>query len=251
MRFWDPPEGEDEKPEISVEQALGALLPHVSMSNAQALIRSIRSAKTTGEFLPAKDVTDLDVLRSDYEKLRIAQELTRALSMVIDEEQLLPRILDKAFELLPAERGVILQIDLKTGEAVPRFVKRMDGKDEPIVLSKTLLSVVLEQKAAVLSADATVDDRFGGAASIVAQGLRSTMCVPLLHGEELLGLLHLDSSVAIDAFGEKDLQIFTQIAGQAAMGIANARMPPGPPIPEPPAGRRLSFMSCGITWSRI
>lgn len=228
LRFWDPPPGEveaeEEKPEISVEKALGALRPHVSMSSAQALIRSIRSAKTTGEFLPAKDITDLETLRGDYEKLRIAQELTRALSMVIDEEQLLPRILDKAFELLPAERGVILQIDLKTGEAVPRFVKRKDGKNEAIVLSKTLLAVVLEQKAAVLSADATVDDRFGGAASIVAQGLRSTMCVPLLHGEELLGLLHLDSSVAIDAFGEKDLQIFTQIAGQAAMAIANARM---------------------------
>jgi adenylate cyclase len=56
------------------------------------------------------------------------------------------------------------------------------------------------------------------------QGIRSTMCVPLLHGEELLGIMHMDSQIATNAFTEKDLQIFTGIANQAAVAIQNARL---------------------------
>jgi len=83
---------------------------------------------------------------------------------------------------------------------------------------------VVREKQAVLSSDATVDSRFSGAHSIIMQGIRSTMCVPLLHGQELLGIMHLDSQIATNAFGEKDLHLFTGIATQAAIAIQNARL---------------------------
>ena len=47
-------------------------------------------------------------LRRDYEKLRLAHELGRAIVVVLDLEQLLEQIIMKAFELIPADRGVIL-----------------------------------------------------------------------------------------------------------------------------------------------
>jgi adenylate cyclase len=50
------------------------------------------------------------------------------------------------------------------------------------------------------------------------------MTVPLLIGEEILGIMHLDSQIATNAFTEKDLQIFTGIASQAAVSIQNARL---------------------------
>jgi adenylate cyclase len=48
------------------------------------------------------------------------------------------------------------------------------------------------------------------------------MTVPLVHHDELLGVMHLDSMVATGAFGEKDLQLFTGIASQAAVAIHNS-----------------------------
>ncbi|MCK5800239.1 MAG: GAF domain-containing protein, partial [Deltaproteobacteria bacterium] len=81
-----------------------------------------------------------------------------------------------------------------------------------------------EKKQAVLSSDATMDSRFSGAHSIIMQGIRSTMSVPLLHGADLLGIMHLDSQIATNAFDEKDLLIFTGIAQQAAAAIQNARL---------------------------
>ena len=69
-----------------------------------------------------------------------------------------------------------------------------------------------------------MDSRFSGAHSIIMQGIRSTMSVPLLHGDELLGIMHLDSLFTTNAFTEKDLQIFTGMAAQAAIAIQNARL---------------------------
>jgi adenylate cyclase len=69
-----------------------------------------------------------------------------------------------------------------------------------------------------------MDSRFSAAHSVIMQGIRSTMTVPLLHHDELLGIMHLDSMIATNAFTEKDLQIFGGIAGQAAVAIHNSQL---------------------------
>ena len=164
-------------------------------------------------------------MRRDYERLRIGHELAKAVGAELDLDKLLPKILDKAFELVGADRGVLLLMDT-SGDLVPSYVKTREGKGEEdnIVLSKTVTAEVIQRKAAVLSSDATLDDRFSGAHSIIMQGIRSTMTVPLLHSDEILGLMHLDSQIASNAFTEKDLQICIGMASQAAVAIQNARL---------------------------
>jgi adenylate cyclase len=106
----------------------------------------------------------------------------------------------------------------------PRVAKTRDGRNEQILLSRSILSEVVQHKTAVLSSDASADSRFQGARSIIMQGIRSTMTVPLIHQDQLLGIMHLDSMVAANAFGEKDLQIFASIGYQAAVAIRNAML---------------------------
>jgi adenylate cyclase len=179
----------------------------------------------SGKFLPERSITDEKVLRRDYERLRIGHELATAVGSELDLEKLLPKILDKAFELVGADRGAILLTDPRSGELIPRYVKTRTGKgDKNIVLSNTVISQVLQNKESVLSSDATMDKRFSSAHSIIMQGIRSTMTVPLLHVDELLGVMHLDSQIQSNAFTEKDLQICTGMAAQAAIAILNARL---------------------------
>lgn len=183
-----------------------------------------RIQANTGDFMPEKQIGDDKVLRRDYERLRIGHELARAVGSELDLEKLLPKILDKAFELVGADRGAILLMDDR-GEMVPRYVKTRSARsDANIVLSRTVMQEVMNNKAAVLSSDATMDSRFSGAHSIIMQGIRSTMTLPLLHGNELLGIMHLDSLFTSNAFTEKDLQICTGMAAQAAIAIQNARL---------------------------
>ena len=195
----------------------------IAPATADSHIRHKVAAEASRDFLPESQIRDERLLRRDYEKLRMAHELARALGAELDLDKLLPKILDKAFELLGADRGVILLMN-STGELVPRFVKQKDTQKENIVLSKTVMNEVIAQKTAVLSSDAMMDSRFSNAHSIIMQGIRSTMTVPLLFGEEILGIMHLDSLIATNAFTEKDLQVFTGIGAQAAIAIQNARL---------------------------
>ncbi|HLL23955.1 MAG TPA: adenylate/guanylate cyclase domain-containing protein [Kofleriaceae bacterium] len=204
-----------------VDDALGrvTIAPGLTESHIRGRIQA-----NTGDFMPERQIADDKNLRRDYERLRIGHELARAVGSELDLDKLLPKILDKAFELVGADRGVILLQDDR-GELAPRYVKTRSGKSDPnIVLSKTVMAEVQNNKAAVLSSDATMDARFSGAHSIIMQGIRSTMTLPLLHSGELLGIMHLDSLFTSNAFTEKDLQICTGMAAQAAISIQNARL---------------------------
>jgi adenylate cyclase len=210
--FVDKPRSDD---------ALGrvTIAPGLTESHIRGRVQA-----NTGDFMPERQIGDDKILRRDYERLRIGHELARAVGSELDLDKLLPKILDKAFELVGADRGVILLMDDR-GELSPRYVKTRSGKSDPnIVLSRTVMAEVVNQKAAVLSSDATMDARFSGAHSIIMQGIRSTMTLPLLHSTELLGIMHLDSLFTSNAFTEKDLQICTGMAAQAAISIQNARL---------------------------
>jgi adenylate cyclase len=175
------------------------------------------------EFLPEADILEEHTLRSDYEKLRVVFEVNQAIGADLDLDAVLNKVLDKALEFSSADRGVILLLNSE-GVPEPRAYKNRRGTDDQMELSSTILNEVLEQHHAILSSDATMDSRFGASHSIIMQGIRSTMCVPLMAGPELLGMIHLDTRIATGVFTEKDLQILTVFANEAAMRIANVRL---------------------------
>ena len=177
------------------------------------------------QFVPEAMIPVEASVRADYEKLRIAFETNQDIGSVLDIDLLLQRILDKAFEFTTADRGVILLLNEK-GAPEPRAVKHRKGGtgEGQFELSQTILNEVVNEHHAVLSSDATIDSRFGGSHSIILQGIRSTMCVPLLFRDDLLGMIHLDTQIATGVFTEKDLQILSVFANQAAVQVANARL---------------------------
>ncbi len=186
----------------------------------QSHIKGRIEAKAEKEFLPEHDVANEQLLRRDYERLRIARELAQAVGTELDLDRLLQKILNTAFEMLPADRGVIMLMN-EEGVPVPRVVKQKGaGGAEQILLSKSILNEVVRNKQAVLSSDAMMDSRFAEAESIVAQEIRSTMCVPLLYQNDLLGIMHLDSQMTTNAFSEKDLDLF------AGIGVPGCRRDP-------------------------
>ena len=93
-----------------------------------------------------------------------------------------------------------------------------------VMLSDTVLRRVVETGKAVLTADAIIDERFSAAESIVAQGIRSAMAVPLTVNGTIKAVLFLDSRQRINAFSENDLTILTGIAAQAGIALENAAL---------------------------
>jgi len=174
-------------------------------------------------FRPADELGDVEAIRKDYEKLRIAYEFHRQVSLAGTQQELFDQIIRVAFQLLPADNGVILTLSAD-GEFEPVAVHHRQGKVMSVMLSDTVLRRVVETGKAVLTADAIIDERFSAAESIVAQGIRSAMAVPLTINGAIKAVLFLDSRQRINAFSENDLTILTGIAAQAGIALENAAL---------------------------
>lgn len=174
-------------------------------------------------FRPVEELTDVAALRRDYEKLRIAHEFHRQVSLRGKQDDLFDQILKVAFQLLAADNGVIFELE---GEDRfrPIVARNRQGGQADVVLSDTVLRRVAESRRAVLTADAILDERFSAAESIVAQGIRSAMAVPLLSNGEVKAVLFLDTRQRINAFSEKDLAILSGIAAQAGIALENTAL---------------------------
>ncbi|MDH3624193.1 MAG: GAF domain-containing protein [Myxococcales bacterium] len=173
-------------------------------------------------FFAEELIQDEASLRRDYEKLRASYEVTQAIEVGTSISALCDKILEVAFRLVPADRGVIL-LHNDQGHLEPVAVRTGEDVDptQEVIVSKTVLDTAVSEKEAVLSHDASADARFESAQSVIMQGIRSTMCVPLLHNENVLGVIMLDSKLAAHAFTERDLALFETVASQAAVAVQN------------------------------
>lgn len=212
----------DDNPKAQQAQA-AAQRSRVTMMPGQVQSEVRNRIDANKRFMPVAEIQDIETIKSDYEKLRVAHELSQKLAIGTDLDLLLQQIVDETFQIIRADRAVILLYDPDTDMLNPAYV-RQKRADEEIRLSNTILEEVKRNKAAVLSSDAMVDERFKAAKSIIMQGIRSTMAVPLLVGDQLVGAFHVDSMLASGAFTNKDLLLFSGIATQAAIAIQNFRL---------------------------
>ncbi len=172
------------------------------------------------EFLPEKNIPEEKSLRDDYEKLRITYELQRDIGSEIDIELVLDRILDRTFEFLDYDSGVILLVN-KKGRLKPRTSRNLKPESK-LILSSTLIRYVVKEKKGAIFSDILSDERFNVAESIIISGMRSSIAVPILHRKEILGVIVIQSSKSINAFAEKDLHLLMNIANHTAQFIKNS-----------------------------
>ncbi|MCY2987778.1 MAG: SpoIIE family protein phosphatase [Planctomycetota bacterium] len=177
----------------------------------------IRSTVENGRRTVASMQSLLDAL------IEITQSLGKALAL----DEVLPQVLNGLFNVFnKADRGFIV-LRAPNGNLVPRW-KRVRGvadEEEPIRISQTILKTVMDSKEAILSADATCDERLQLSQSISALRLRSVMCAPLLDSEgNPLGAIQLDTQDKVNKFQPRDLEVLASVAVQAGIAIHNAQL---------------------------
>ncbi len=196
---------------------------NLKSAGTESHIRAKMEMPAAGRFLSEDQIQDDWMLRSDYERLRIAYEIQQSIGGEMNMDVLLDKVLDNAFNFLKADRGVILLVG-DDGQLRPRVTKSLEGKQNTeIGLSSTIINAVISERTGVLSSDAMMDSRFKSSKSIMMQGIRSSMAVPLMCRNELLGMMYLDSKIATGAFSEKDLNVFSAIAQQTGSLLDNIR----------------------------
>jgi pSer/pThr/pTyr-binding forkhead associated (FHA) protein len=154
-------------------------------------------------------------------------DLSRRLQPAAGIERLLGEVLDALVELAGAERGFVMLPDEEGRLAVRARVNRSAwaaGQDD---FSGSLGAVqqVLDSRQPVVACDVRADVLLARRPSVQAGGIRALVCMPLLIGERISGVIYLDSRLDGKVFTELDLEILEAFASHAALvlGVASVR----------------------------
>jgi len=168
-------------------------------------------------------IGDGDELR----KLRAIVELSRAIGVEHDLDRLLERVLQTCFQLLRADRGLIIVYAPQSKTPVATVARSRAGAPVADGLSTSVISQVMATREPYLRTAIDGDLALQRSESLSAQGVRSLVAVPLLYEAaepEWLGVIHLDSQAVNNVFQQRDLDLLCAVAGQAALAIKNAML---------------------------
>jgi two-component system, NtrC family, sensor kinase len=184
----------------------------------QILERSVRRQDQSDE--------NLATLQLLYE---ISEEMV---SSSLSIEQLLQRLLDRTLDAVGADRGCMLVADPKDGQLNPRAVAiRRGDRSAHMPVSRSIVDYVIKNGQGVRTSDASADSRFAGGASIVREGIREALCVPMPGRYELMGVIYVDTttgsasdqSTTASKFTNNHLRLLAAIGRQAALAVENSR----------------------------
>ncbi|HVS03594.1 MAG TPA: SpoIIE family protein phosphatase [Thermoanaerobaculia bacterium] len=201
-------------------------------SGSAGALTVFRDAGEMLEVSKRAESADPEALRNLIERMRLLHEVHQGIGHCTGLDELLNLVLDRVFQHLQPEEAVIFLADAE-GELRVAASRTRSGFAGRALDSRNLAREVVGNRVAALVLDATVDDRFAEAVSVLSAGVRSILAAPLLHPEGCQGMIVLDSRVRARQFGEQDLELLVSLASVAAMGLRNVL------LSEEAAQRRL------------
>lgn len=161
--------------------------------------------------------------------LAVMLRTAQAVAHTLDIDTLCHRLLELVFEAIEADRGCVMLMDPERQILVPRAVlHRRSGPQGRIAISRTILDYVVTHDEGVLTSDARDDQRWDSGASIVRQGIREAICVPMQGRYGTVGALYVDTHVraleSLEArsqrrFRDDHLELVMAIGRQAALAV--------------------------------
>jgi len=157
--------------------------------------------------------------------LALISKVGVALLASVTLTETLEQVVSLVFEAVPADRCMVMMreeksLDLKV--AVARLRDRV-GEIGEIRISRSVIDEVVTNGKSVLTSDAQADPRFAGG-TVMLQGVRSVLAVPLGVGANVFGIIYADSPLAEGRFTEDHLKLLTTLASVAAIRVENARL---------------------------
>jgi len=200
--------------EISANEIIGRQ-SHLSLESAFATPEEVRD------------------LRRKAEILELLFEMSKSLGTVFDLKEIFEKATDLIFRGTPADRVVALIADETLDGRIldyslnPVGVKTrnesVEKLTEKMTISRTITQKVMREKVALLSQDAKTDAQFSGAESIVAQGVRSTICAPLITESNVHGVIYADRLDPFAAFSADHLELISAVAAQTAVTVETVK----------------------------
>lgn len=191
-----------------------------------------RSSNLSLESAPTATPEEIKDLRRKAKFLDLLFEMTKTLGTVFELEEIFEKATDLIFRGTPADRVVALLTDdnAEPGSADALYQIGAKTRDasfekltEKLTVSRTITKKVMADGVAILSQDAKTDEQFQGAESIVSQGVRSTICAPLITLSGVHGVLYADRLDPFAAFRPDHLELISAVAAQTAVTVETVK----------------------------
>ena len=177
---------------------------------------------------------ELVSLRRKADVLLLLYEMSKTLGSVFNLDAIFEKATDILLRVTPADRVLALLTDpgkgSASGEEIGLKVVSMKVRDPGLQtrashtsIGRTITRKVMRERAALLSQDAAADPEFAAVQSILSQGVRSTICAPIIADSSVHGALYADRLDPLSWFTRDDLELVTAVAAQTAMAVENAR----------------------------
>ncbi len=150
--------------------------------------------------------------------------LVHCISRQTGTEQVIEQLVGLTQSFLGAERGMLLRPgpdgELEVASARDAMGVRLDGPD----YSHTVVDRVVRTRAPLFAPDILAAGALADAGSVRSMSLRAAMCLPLLDGARLLGVMYFDGRTRADAgrFEGKNLGYVQALADQAVVALGHA-----------------------------
>jgi sigma-B regulation protein RsbU (phosphoserine phosphatase) len=160
------------------------------------------------------------------EHLLTLYEITAAINSSLEFDEALNNIIDSVMAVTKAQRGFVVVADDHRDELRVLAARGVDGATlAEEGYSTTIVSQVMQTRAALLTNNAQFDTRYQPGQSIIMRGLRAILCVPLITRKgDVLGAIYVDTSMKSGIFSQADRDLLSAVAGQAAITLENARL---------------------------
>ncbi len=165
-------------------------------------------------------IINLERKRNELETL---YEIARVLNSTLEFDEVLRLVMGQVISVVNAERGFIVLVNPTTHKleltiARDKQAKTIDKSAFEYKISRsTVEKVVRTRQPVITSDDAQIEMK--AQESIVAYGIRSIMCAPLVVHDKCIGAVYVDSRINANLFGSKYRDLL--------LAFCNNACPPG------------------------
>jgi len=210
--------------EIEVKEglpiAMGVTVICLGKGCEEQIIPSLESTELAHEtfelFLKNRD-------RSTLRKLEFLRKVSDVLTEDLSDKTL-EKIIAHVFDLFRrVDRAVFILIDPETEEVIETVYKSSKpGNDTTTVYCEGIVSQVIKSGKPVVISDAkTEESEFADTLEVLK--IESVMCLPLIYGSEILGVVYIDSLERPYGFRREDLYLLMNLTQRIAPVIEDIR----------------------------
>ncbi len=222
------------KSEMAIPMILGDRLIGVLDVQSERLNRftdedvQIKTTLATQVAIAVQNARSFEQTEKRAVELQVVAEVSAAAATILDPAELLDTVANLTrdrFELyhthiylLDSDSG-LLELAAGAGNIGKQMVK--SGHRIPIDRQHSLVARAARDRIGVVSNNVTREPNF--LPNPLLPRTKSEMAIPIVSGEELLGVLDTQSDI-FDRFTDEDVRIKTTLAGQIAVALNNARL---------------------------